>query len=239
MRYFIILSQQRSGSHMLMNLLNSHPLVRCNGDLMTSEVKKYGEDWAFETGFSRRSLFHNEVSGSADKRPEVLGFPVKIKQNLHQTIRQRQGLKILYLQRKNRLAVLLSREFGNILRQYPGNGENMEAFSDRHSTHPAINIAPDLASSFFEEWSAKTEEVLESLEGTDWTGVFYEELCAEAKDKMRPVFEHLGVPFHEPQLAEGWGSTKLNKRRLSESIENYFELKRYFNGTQWAEFFTE
>jgi LPS sulfotransferase NodH len=34
MRHFVLLSQQRSGSHMLINLLNGHPLVRCNGDLM-------------------------------------------------------------------------------------------------------------------------------------------------------------------------------------------------------------
>ena len=239
MRQFVILSEQRSGSHMLINLLNSHPLVRCNGDLMTADVEKYGEDWAYERGFSHSAAFRDEVQVSVNKQPEVVGFPIKIKQNLHQTIRKRRNLKILFQQRKNRLAILLSRELGNILRLYPDDGEDMANFSVRHSSYPPINIAPDLAMSFFEEWSAKIKEVLKSLDGTDWVSVFYEELCAERDATMRRVFAHLGVPFHEPRLGKGWGSTKLNKRSLSESIANYAQLKRYFAGTAWAEFFAE
>jgi hypothetical protein len=239
MRHFVILSRQRSGSHMLMNLLNSHPLVRCNGDLMTPDVEKFGEEWAYETGFRHHSTFRDEVPVSEGKCPEIVGFPIKIKQNLHQTIRKRPGLKIILLERRNRLAVLLSRELGNVLRLYPDNGERMAEFSKRHSSHPPINIDPSLATAFFEEQSAKTEEVLKGLEGTDWAGVLYKDLCAETNATMRTVFAHLGVAYQKPRLSAGWGSTKLNKRNLAESIANYSELKRYFAATKWADYFTE
>ncbi|MBV7336778.1 hypothetical protein KFU94_52820 [Chloroflexi bacterium TSY] len=167
-----------------MNLLNSHPLVQCNGDLMTRDVKKYGEEWAYNTGFTHNSMFRNEVSNSEYKRPEVIGFPIKVKMNLHQTIGKRRGLKIIFLQRRNRLAVLLSSELGKILRPYPDDSEDMVDFASRHSSYPPIHIAPDLALTFFEESSAKIEEVLKSLEDTDWIGLFYEELCARRDATM-------------------------------------------------------
>ena len=50
MRHFVVISQQRSGSHMLLNMLNSHPAVHCNSDLMTNDVRAHGADWAFSEG---------------------------------------------------------------------------------------------------------------------------------------------------------------------------------------------
>jgi hypothetical protein len=224
---------------MLMNLLNSHPLILCHGDLMTADVERFGEDWAFETGFTPHSSFRDEVRVSEEKRPEVVGFPIKIKANLHQSLRKRQGLKIVFLERKNRLAVLLSRELGNVLRLYPDNGEVMAEFSERHSSHPPIHIDPNHALAFFEEGDAAIKDAMRSLDGTDWVRVTYEDICAETTATMRAIHAHLGVPFQPPCGIEGWGSTKLNKRTLSQSIANFAELERDFGATRWASYFTE
>ena len=79
MRHFVIVSQQRAGSHFLMNLLNSHPLVHCNSDLATADVEKHGEDWAYEEGLRLPPRYPGRAPLPAGKRPEVVGFLIKIK----------------------------------------------------------------------------------------------------------------------------------------------------------------
>jgi hypothetical protein len=99
MHYFVIIAQQRSGSHLLMNLLSSHPAIHVNEGMLTKDVETYGEEWTYQQGFRM----------PAGRTPELIGFPIYIHQHLHRTIRQRRGRKILFLHRKNRLATLLSR----------------------------------------------------------------------------------------------------------------------------------
>ena len=72
MSRFIVLSQQRSGSHMLMSLLNSHSDIHCNSDSKTVDVKKNGKEWTYEVGFNSNS--------------KVNGFLLKIKNDLYKYI---------------------------------------------------------------------------------------------------------------------------------------------------------
>ena len=74
---------------------------------------------------------------------------------------------------------------------------------------------------------------------TDWMQVFYKDLCQNAEETMRLVYEHLCVPFHPVSYTPGWGAVKLDPRSLSQAIENYGELKSHFMGTPWQEFFVE
>ena len=164
-----------------------------------------------------------------------------MKQDLHQTIRKRSGLKILLLHRTNRLATLLSRNVTHRLHPYVETDTDAcldEAIRSRAEL-PALHIESGEAEAFFEEWSAKTYEVICCLEGTDGLQVFYEDLCRDAQAAMRPVYEHLGVPFYPVQSTPGWGAKKLDPRPFCEAIENYEELKAYFAGTRWEGFFAE
>ena len=168
MQSFVVLSQQRSGSHMLMNLLNSHSAIHCNSDLMTADIESHGEDWAWRQGLRLPE----------GVEAERVGFLLKIKQNLHAGLRQQQGLKILFLQRRNRLATLLSKHVGSQLGLYedPKKGISLDEARARRAAMPPQRIPFKEAKRFFEEWASRTDEVLGCLEGTDWMGVFYEDL---------------------------------------------------------------
>ena len=230
MRYFIIFAQQRSGSNLLMNLIRSHPDIHLNSWMLTDDVEKNGETWAFEQGFHM----------AMDKSRAIIGFTAYLKQNLHQHIRQRQGVKILFLHRKNRLATLLSRNMSHRLSTYiaPERGiHSMEEAVERRSEMPPLHIPVEEAEGFFEEWSAKTKEVLDCFEGTDWLQVFYEDLCRDPEPVMRRVYQHFELPFHPVAHTPGDGSVKLDQRPLHEAIENYEGLKAYFTGTPWEAFF--
>jgi len=222
---------------MLMNMLNSHPSIHCNSDLLTKDIEERGEEWAYAEGFRLPPKYPERSPLPQGKRPELVGFLIKMKQDLHQTIRRRSSLKILLLHRRNHLATLLSRNVTHRLGPYfDTDACPNEAIRSRGEL-PALRIESGEAEAFFEEWSAKTDEVLCCLEGTDWLEVFYEDLCRDLQAAMRPVYEHLGVPFYPVQSTPGWGAKKLDPRPLCEAIENYEELTAYFAGTRWEGYF--
>ncbi|HUW81209.1 MAG TPA: hypothetical protein VMZ31_00265 [Phycisphaerae bacterium] len=226
---------------MLMNMLSSHPSIHCNSDLLTKDVRERGEEWAYAEGFRLPPKYPERSPLPQGKRPERVGFLIKMKQDLHQTIRKRSGLKVLLLHRRNRLATLLSRNVSHRLGPYVeiDMGACLDEAIRSRGELPALHIDSGEAEAFFEEWSAKTDEVICCLAGTDWLHVFYEDLCRDPQTGMRPVYEHLGVPFHLVQSTPGWGAKKLDPRRLCEAIENYEELKAYFAGTRWEGFFAD
>ncbi len=241
MRHFVVIAQQRTGGHMLMNLLNAHPDIHCNSDILTRDVLAHGEEWTFQEGFRFPPKYPERSPVPPGKKPQWIGFQIKMKQDLHRTIRKRKGLNIVLLQRKNRLATLLSRNVSHRLGGYadPARGISLEDAPLRRAEMPPLRIGIHEAQRFFEEWSAKTDEVLHCLEGTDWVNVFYENLCQDAEKAMRPVYEHLAVPFHPVGFTAGWGAVKLDSRPLPQAIENYEELKSHFIGTPWQDFFVE
>jgi len=239
--YFVVIAQQHTGGHMLMNLLNSHPAIHCNSDILTRDVQEHGEEWTYQQGFRLPPKYPTRSPLPPGKEPKWIGFQIKMKQDLHRTIRKRKWLKIVFLQRRNRLASLLSRNVTHRLGSYedPERGISLEEAPLRRAEMPPLRIGIHEAQAFFEEWSAKTCEVLHCLEETDWMQVFYKDLCQNAEETMRLVYEHLGVPFHPVSHTPGWGAVKLDPRSLSQAIENYGELKSHFMGTPWQGFFVE
>lgn len=240
MRHFVVVSQQRSGSHMLMNMLNSHPAVHCNSDLMTEDVRAHGAEWAFAEGLRLPPKYPERSPLPPGKAPEIVGFLVKMKQDLHRHFREHSELKFILLQRRNRLATLLSYIVSGKLGTYPDpkDGISLRQAAARREKLKPQRISPGEAEAFFEKWAAMTEEVERCLEGADWLRVAYEDLMSEPERTMRAVYGHLEVPWHDIGFGPGWGGLKLDPRPLDEAIRNYRELKEYFSGTPWESFFT-
>lgn len=232
MRHFVVLSQQRTGSHLLMNRLNSHPLIHCHGDYLTADIRCHGAGWAFEQGFAPPP--HRVVAG--------VGFLAKMHQGLHSLFGQHPGLKVLFLRRRNRLATLLSRNVSHQLGCYvaPDRGIDSVQESVRRRAALAPLVLPVAeAAEFFQEWETKDSEVLRCLEGTDWLPVFYEDLCRDTPAAMQAVYDHLETPWHPVQPTPGPGSVKEDPRPLRQALANYAELQQAFAATPWASFFEE
>ena len=92
---FVVLSHQRTGSHYVMNLLNSHDDILCRSDFQTQDVLDRGAEWAFSQGFL--------PDGSAS----IVGFLVKFRHKLHTQLPA--DVKVIFLQRDNLLAQFLSK----------------------------------------------------------------------------------------------------------------------------------
>jgi hypothetical protein len=235
MTRFIVLSQQRSGSHMLMNLLNSHPDIHCNSDSQTVDVKKNGKEWTYEAGF--------------DSDAKVKGFLLKIKTDLYKQLMPNDNIKIIYLKRENFLHILLSKKMAKLFGCYEK--ESLGVFLDnarivRENADP-INIGKEEAERFFDTWDKKHKAVKNYMDisNLEYLEVKYYDLCGNIYETMKKIYKFLEVENVKPSFAMGRGSEKLDLRNTSYAISNYCELREYFiednilNQTKWVHFFKD
>jgi len=211
-----------------MNLLNSHPDIHCNSDSQTSDVLFNGEDWAYKCGFK------------TDEECKATGFLLKIKTNLHKTISKRDGLKIIYLVRRNKLDILLSKKMARLYGCYEkdSNGITLDNAAKARSETDPINISMIEFENFDNKWTGKHKEVRRSLNGTDYITVFYNSLAGDASNltdyreerqiELNRIGKFLGVSEFTAKLSEGRGFEKLDRRPIDEAIENYYELKSHY-----------
>ena len=229
MSRFIVLSQQRSGSHMLMSLLNSHSDIHCNSDSKTVDVKKNGKEWTYEVGFNSNS--------------KVNGFLLKIKNDLYKDISSEDNVKIIYLKRENFLHVLLSKKMAKLFGCYEKESLGISLHNAREARESAasINIEEKEAEAFFHTWSRKHRAVKEYVEKNKlkYLEVKYRDLCSNTCEEMKHIYDFLEVNSLKPSFAEGRGAEKLDPRDVRSSILNYDQLKEYFKTTAYAKFFEE
>lgn len=215
---FIIFSQQRSGSHYLRYLLNSHKDIHCNSDFSSGDIDKNGIDWAYTEGFK------------TDKTVKLVGFLAKLRQNLHFDISKYPGVKILFLLRRNRLATLLSKKISSELGCYEETGLSLTEAKQRRSDLPSVKIDIEEVEQFINSWKEKEAEVFLSLEDHPaCRTIYYEELSNNMY--IHSIYEWLGVSWNDSKLLnpkQGRGFEKLDPRPIEEAIENYKELVKYF-----------
>lgn len=229
---FVILCLGRTGSTHLQSLLDSHPDVRCYGELFTDV------DLATGHGDSRAQTF----IGSAHEDPRAylaeltagvdaaaIGF--KLPNNSLRAFPQAvsvledRGLKIVRISRRNLLALLVSRRM-------------LATTGVPQSTHGSygdarVRIEPQRCLAAFKHMEAD-ERALDDLAGEH--PVFhltYEELVAG--ERIDDLQRFLGV---EPHPLSSWFS-RLRTRPLSETIENWDELTGALRGTRFEPFLAD
>jgi LPS sulfotransferase NodH len=224
----IVLARSRTGSNLLVSLLNSHPLIRIRGEKC---ARLHGQDIyeVLKTAFSARSpkvclagfkLFYYHPN---DQDSDLLW----------QTLVALPNLKVIHLRRENILRTLLSRKIASVQDVWKNSGET----ADAEGVKPRLTVhlsQGELEKGFtqtrgWEQWGEQLfrEHAMHA--------VTYEELVEDRDETMERLFEFLGV--------EGWSTEtvleKQNTQRLSELIENYDDLCHAFQNTPWSGFFNE
>ena len=233
MTCFIVLSQQRSGSHMLMSLLNSHPDVHCSSDSQTIDIQNNGKQWAYDVGFKSDS--------------KVKGFLLKLKTNLHSKVTSDENIKIIYLKRENFLHILLSKKMAKLFGCYEKKDAGVslkDASTFRRKAQPIV-IQKEEAEGFFAIWNKRHKEAKDYMDtaGLEYIEVKYCDLCSDTEKVMKKIYRFLNVDNVKPHLVSGRGSEKLDPRKPFDAISNYYELKKYFikdnilTGSKWFKFF--
>ncbi len=240
---FAVISRGRTGSNLLLSLLSSHPEIRIYGEIVgefalrqpdvkqaimdlgpVPYVARCFERAGLESAVGVKILYY-QVEDAYARQWGVEGLP-----ELMEFLKSRKTLRVIHLKRRNRLACLASIRVAALTKQYL-------VTNDKGSRTDNVSIrlaAEDCEKEFrrIGEWEAHYDEAFQDHEKLE---VFYETLVSEWDAECNRVLDFLGVTRRTL-------TTSMRKQRnvpLSEVIDNYDELRRFFSGTAWACYFEE
>lgn len=222
-RRFVIFAQGRSGSTLLADLLNSHPEVVCDDEILT---------------FRRHWPARYAHACSVGHRATAWGFKVKVYQLtqnqrmvhpgdfLHQL--HDRGWKILHLQRRN----LLRQALSSMVAELRGGLYHQPTAAGSGRATAAVHIDPDELVRRCRERERFVEEESRALDGLPYLHLRYEDDLLGPDDHQATadrVFTHLGVT----PLPVATTLTKLAGSPL-DGVANGAEVRRRLEDSPYA-----
>lgn len=240
-RYFAILSTQRSGSGWFETLLNSHTNITSNGEIFSVKVRRANSSTIVET---LDKIYNLDWFNSASKNEctAAVGLKWMLNQGLmhyHEEIVEyfkSRGVSTIFLFRRN----LLRRMISILANSYD---QNAKLLNGTHKSHvhspkeaeilatykPEINttlLIPNLRQA--EEMVSKAIEYFNS---TRHMVVYYEDIIKN-QTKLRDVQDFLRVPITELCSKQ----VKIHKGSLSSQVDNWSDVEKALNGTPYEGF---
>ncbi|XP_021284080.1 uncharacterized protein LOC110416407 [Herrania umbratica] len=230
-RYFAILSMQRSGSGWFETLLNSHTNVSSNGEIFSVRDRRSNVSSILKT---MDKVYNLDWFTSASKNEcsAAVGFKWMLNQGLmehHDDIVKyfkNNGVSAIFLFRRN----LLRRMISVLANSYD---KDVKLLNGTHKSHvhssaeaqilakykPTINttqLIPELKRS--EQTTAKAVEYFSSARHI----VLYYEDLVKNRTKLREVQEFLGLPYRELSSRQ----IKIHTAPLSEQVANWDDVQK-------------
>lgn len=222
-RRFVIVSPGRSGSTMLVERCASHPDIRCFTELL-HEGRSFGERPRDPATFLERHAWHPYA-----RHVGAVGFKLLYSQlvqhraALQPVFADPGGLRVIWLERRDRLALYLSAlnstimGFTNI-----GEGAPVPRASPRR-------VDPADCHRFFKTYDLMVEVVRQTFGDHMMLRLDYADLASRPEQLDAPICAFLGVPRRSLRH----GVQKLAQGSVAERVGNLDELLAYFAGTRW------
>jgi LPS sulfotransferase NodH len=227
-RRFIVLTRDRTGSNMLIQMLNSHPNVAADYEIF---AKLYGQ--------TEQSILHKAFS----KQPfyiKAKGFKIfyyhpqdSDSKVVWELLQPMNDLYVIHLKRRNILRTLISSRVAYNTGIYGVRSEK-EATAFRNRIQPIIYPAEQLREHFEQtrNWEKSGQK---TFENHPMISIDYEDLVEYGEQTFKEVTDFIGVAFRRPRT----DFKKQATQPLRSLLENYDELKSEFRGTRWGDFFDE
>jgi LPS sulfotransferase NodH len=241
---FVIVSRGRSGTNLLRSLMNSHSRIVVFGEIFRRHGKIGWNMPGYHPTHSQLSIINHNPVQFIEKHL-FRKFPIKISAvgfklfyyhahndewaSLWPYIINNKDIYIIHFRRENILANQLSLEIAFRTNQW----ENKSA--DTASDQIKIALEYQSCLNHFmktREFERQTEIAFKEHSKINVT---YEELCDNREKVMKQIYDFLSLEY-EPVKTN---LRKQNTSKLSDKISNYYELKRKFANSPWAEFFEE
>ncbi|GMH02705.1 hypothetical protein Nepgr_004544 [Nepenthes gracilis] len=235
-RYFVILSTQRSGSGWFETLLNSHMNISSNGEIFSVKVRRSNISTILQT---LDKLYNLDWLSSSSKNEctAAVGLKWMLNQGLMQNHQQiveyfnKKGVSVIFLFRRNLLRRMIS-ILGN---SYDRDAKLLNGMHKSHvhshyeaeilaSYKPLINatsLIPELRR--IEEMMAKA---LKFFKSSRHILLYYEDIVKN-HSKLVEVEDFLKVP----KMNLSSRQVKIHKGPLSEMVANWDEIRKTLNGT--------
>lgn len=238
-QYFAIISMQRSGSGWFETLLNSHMNVSSNGEIFSVMDRRQNVSSIIKT---LDTVYNLDWFTSASKNEcsAAVGFKWMLNQGLMQYHKEiveyfnRRGVSVIFLFRRNllrRLVSVLANSYDRYAKLLNGthkshvhSHQEAEALS-RYK--PAINSTLLIAE--LKEMELTAAKAFEYFNSTRHIVLYYEDLVKNRK-KLKEVLEFLRLP----QMKLKSRQVKIHRGTLSEHIQNWNDVKKTLNGTEYG-----
>ena len=244
-RRFIILTDQRSGSNHLGDLLDSHLSVRVAGELLNPDHQHISRNHPLPDRLrdlrARDPIAYLKAFFTQPLDPSIthLGFRIfhdharsrteRSERSIWTTLRRTKELQVIHLKRRNLLRNLLSLKLAERSNEW-----------ERLEGTPPVRYEP-LRIEFEEVIAHFRARERSFARGSRFfrrhrkTEIFYEDLERDETHQMAALLRFLGLPS-QPLLSS---TRKQNQQPTRELIENHAELEDRFRHTRWHEFFQD
>jgi LPS sulfotransferase NodH len=240
---FMVITRGRTGSNLLLSLLRTHPEIRVEGEvigeykLRQPERKREvvelgpvphvqrcleGTDSATVIGFK---ILYYQVERSYEQK-----WGVDELWDVMQYVRSQRDIRVIHLKRRNRLRTLISIRVAALTKEYTRSGDGANPPEE-----VTVRLTPEECEEEFQrigEWERRYDEAFADHRTLE---VWYEDLAADMTAECDRVLEFLGVD-RRPL------TTSMKKQRRgspAEVVENFDELRRHFEGTEYAWYFED
>ncbi|CAA2967971.1 nodulation h [Olea europaea subsp. europaea] len=240
-RYFAILSMQRSGSGWFETLLNSHTNVSSNGEIFAVKERRNNVT-SIMTTLDRVYNLDWFTSASKNQCSAAVGFKWMLNQGLMENHKEiveyfnSRGVSVIFLFRRNllrRMVSVLANSFDQYAKLLNGTHKShvhsVEEADTLSRYKPVINL-----SSLVTELKQMEKTVLEALEyfsSTRHIILYYEDLVKN-RTKLVDVQDFLRLPQMELTSRQ----VKIHKGPLSEHIKNWDDINKALRGTMYEKF---
>ena len=230
-RRFIVLSRSRTGSNMLISLLRSHPNICARGEVVGKLDGRNYKDVLADAFTTKSHLikasgfklfyYHPLDDDSGD---------------LWQDLVNMDDLYVIHLKRRNVLRILISRKIAESMGQWIAKDTlDIEAQKDQAQGNKCVYMSVEELTNGFQQtraWEKRGDAIFSSH---PLITVYYEDLLDELEDNFRKITDFLDLPFVLPETS----LRKQNPEQICDLLENYYELRESFKGTEWQTYFEE
>ncbi|KAK8694742.1 hypothetical protein V6N13_072287 [Hibiscus sabdariffa] len=240
-RFFAILSIQRSGSGWFETLLNSHINISSNGEVFSPSDRRKNISSIMKT-LDRVYNLDWFNSGSKNECSASVGFKWMLNQGLIEHLKQvveyfnHRGVSAVFLFRRN----LLRRMVSLLANTYD---RNAKLLNGTHKSHvhsqeeaaalsrykPIINTTTLVSD--LKEVEMDVVKAIKYFNSTRHMLLYYEDLVAN-NTKLNDVQEFLGLPQMELTSRQ----VKIHKGPLSDFVKNWDDVVNTLNGTRYQSF---
>jgi LPS sulfotransferase NodH len=244
-RKFVIVGIARTGSTLLLNLLNAHRGVLAFGELFRGDGRIGWDTAPFLRHQSPRLMrlletrpldfLEREVFRRWPREIGAVGFKLfyyhardGAQAAIWDYIRSEPEILIIHIKRLNILEQYLSLTVAHATNIWSTSGRPAAAADP-------IRLDPDDCRQHFEKVRAYEGDCEAFFAGRQVETVTYEELVADKSGVMRRICAQLGLPA-EPVEAR---IVRQRRQPLSHAIANYEELRACFAGSLWEDFFRQ
>lgn len=240
-RFFVIISMQRSGSGWFETLLNSHMNVSSNGEIFST---KYRRDNISSIIRTLDRVYNLDWFNSASKNEcsAAVGFKWMLNQGLMDYPKEiveyfnRRGVSAIFLFRRNllrRLISILANSFDRHAKLLNGTHKShvhsLEEAETLAKYKPLINSTSLLSS--LKEAEFTMTQALAYFNSTRHITLYYEDLIKN-RSKLADLQDFLGIPHMNLTSRQ----VKIHKGHLSEHIKNWDDVNKTLNGTTYEKF---